>query len=1168
MYSLDSEDTLKDDSEATTVANEKDETEEPNEEMNGEHELIEDRKPVQESNEDEEVLEGTTHAEEEDEEADAENNDENNNENEFDPNLNDEDVASEEIKALTNDDEETHEEEENGSYKEDHGDQDDDDDEQGKEISPSPAMEINGVVTGEPDDGVVQSEGGQIPIDDESDEHDDESKIQNIINSGDMEQLAALVLNGKGLKLIGKSSSSPEIQAFLDNVSAYMNKIRRVHLAAREGSLRDLQSALDRRKFAIAKDDISPDGCSPLHVATVFGHAGIIRYLAGRFPETMAAVDGNGRTALHYAATVNDNGHFFNLLSHLGSNPKAEDNMGHSAEFYTNHEQSDSVLSHRMILKGFGAEEQLADDMLNDQVPDDLHSARRLLDDADTLSTLERCFRLIHLPGKPMHALELPTNSVPGSASSLRTSITTYLARFLKRSIFDKIKLRQSRMDHNLFDLIWPAMKKKERKVDEDLNAGVVIPDFDVLVVFQEFLVPLIKDIHCIDANQDFKPHPKSDFFEFAKSGENGKEDVKEINFNLDESGRWITEGLVECARNLEKFELPINLNTGQLEDVEQILTSKIMTPQFTKAIAETEIGTYYTMNEILESQSEIRTILAATGLLIPLLDINDPYQLPEASALNGQHYPYGRGVYVTQHGNMAIWINAQDHLRVLCCTETHKPGNIGIAYSKIARAMIYLDEVLRFRHSYFLGYLSSRPSFLGTSLRLTLRLDLPHLSKERENLRHLCTVRSIHMITDHGSAIKACNMQSIGLTEWQLFQDYCTAIANIVGLEKDLSMIQIYFLDSRSNAVEIPLFRTEEGRYLATTLGDPLIKGLTEVANSRPTDPIAFLANYLNGFSKQRTMSTNTTDVVEDSKSASPVKAERKASVVETNSDLDEPPATADGPELASSSDDRDEHGQSLLHFACARSHARNGLIQLIEESKVSITFRDELYRTARDVSLQASHPDNAREIDRYILGFAARGELDFFENLVLDGYDHIVDITDKDGNSITKIAETRGQQNIVDYLSSVKEFEENREKLHRAIRESNLDDVVDILSKTDGLKLAKSKNYFGRCAAHVAVLKENEEIVDYIASKYKQSLRVGDNLERTPLHYAMGLSSVETLSRILIKNGAKRVLKDLKGRQPSYYFMNKSDILRLQEEEQEHEEEDANRNRNLNAD
>lgn len=43
-----------------------------------------------------------------------------------------------------------------------------------------------------------------------------------------------------------------------------------------------------------------------------------------------------------------------------------------------------------------------------------------------------------------------------------------------------------------------------------------------------------------------------------------------------------------------------------------------------------------------------------------------------------------------------------------------------------------------------------------------------------------------------------------------------------------------------------------------------------------------------------------------------------------------------------------------------------------------------------------------------------------------------------------------------------------------------------------------------------------------------------------------------MESLSRLLIKAGAKRVLKDLKGRQPSYYFMNKSEILRLKEEEE----------------
>lgn len=68
-----------------------------------------------------------------------------------------------------------------------------------------------------------------------------------------------------------------------------------------------------------------------------------------------------------------------------------------------------------------------------------------------------------------------------------------------------------------------------------------------------------------------------------------------------------------------------------------------------------------------------------------------------------------------------------------------------------------------------------------------------------------------------------------------------------------------------------------------------------------------------------------------------------------------------------------------------------------------------------------------------------------------------------------------------------------------------------------------------------HIAVLLENEEIVDFLASNFKATLHIGDNLARTPLHYAMGVNNVEAISRILIKNGAKRVVKDLKGRQPS---------------------------------
>lgn len=104
-------------------------------------------------------------------------------------------------------------------------------------------------------------------------------------------------------------------------------KIRAVHDAARSGNLRQLQAALDRRKFAVAKDRRTAWGCTPLHLAVLLGQTAVVRYLAGRFPETMAARDSRGRTALHYAGTLADNGHYYNMLLNLGADRSIKDKV-------------------------------------------------------------------------------------------------------------------------------------------------------------------------------------------------------------------------------------------------------------------------------------------------------------------------------------------------------------------------------------------------------------------------------------------------------------------------------------------------------------------------------------------------------------------------------------------------------------------------------------------------------------------------------------------------------------------------------------------------------------------------------------------------------------------------------------------------------------------------
>lgn len=47
-------------------------------------------------------------------------------------------------------------------------------------------------------------------------------EVEDLLENGNMEQLATLVLNGEGRRLVGRQSSNPELQAFIDNVPAYI----------------------------------------------------------------------------------------------------------------------------------------------------------------------------------------------------------------------------------------------------------------------------------------------------------------------------------------------------------------------------------------------------------------------------------------------------------------------------------------------------------------------------------------------------------------------------------------------------------------------------------------------------------------------------------------------------------------------------------------------------------------------------------------------------------------------------------------------------------------------------------------------------------------------------------------------------------------------------------
>ncbi|XP_046994004.1 uncharacterized protein LOC124606083 [Schistocerca americana] len=965
----------------------------------------------------------------------------------------------------------------------------------------------------------------------EDSEQAGDEEVSRLVAAGDVDQLAAMVLSGDGGRLAGLRAHHPDVQAFLDNVPAYMEKIAAVHAAARAGSVRELQAALDRRRFAVARDAGCPARPTPLHAAALLGHTDVVRYLGARFPETLAATDARGRTPLHYAACLADNGHYYHLLTALGARADALDQDGHTPEYYLQHPDE---LSHRQLLQDIGADEAVADNLVDKVGSPDRVSSRRDLEE-ETARALLRCYQQL--------------------------DVALAARRHLPPQRFQQLSRRQTRRDHCLLDVIWPAARRDAAvtaaaaagngpppdpdQLDEAvyLCGGALAPDAESYAVFAELMVPLACELHVLAGpHQVPADHPPSSFRSDRDLREG--DDALLALPDVDSSGKCVRDCTGEVCRNLDGLPLPLGMTLSELEMVERKFLNELEGGALEGG--DVSDGVYVTLQDVLDGRGDLLARLRAEGLAIPL----PPAQsVGSASLINGPHWPHGRGVFLSADGEAAVWLNVQEHLRVV--VRARRPAD---CVARLERALARLSAAASdgFARDRRLGFVAARPCALGCALTLTARARLPRLSRDQRALRRLCAARGLRVGTAgpaHAPPLLLLSARRLlGVDESTAAEEFCTAVANVVQLEQTAAASEERRIASSQGE---PVFWTEEGRYLAASLGDPLIKGLKEIADKRPQDPVTYLATYLfnaaNNHKSIGNMQENNRLI------APPPPAKGRLEAAPIPSDMD--PQEADIEEVPetpeNSAIDRDEHGQSMLHFAAARAHGRNGLFQLLQETGLNAGYRDELYRTARDVAIQANIPDNIHDIDKWVLHLAANGERQKLMELLLEGYDHILDVENDDGLSIIEVVAESEQPETLQFLQSISDFEERREELHNAIRQGNLLRVRELLEADDAELLAIAKNIYGRSSLHIAVLCQDEEITQFLTDRFPATLKTGDNLERTALHYAMGVEKVEELSTFLIRAGARRIAKDLKGRQPSYYFMNKSDILRLQEDE-----------------
>ena len=121
------------------------------------------------------------------------------------------------------------------------------------------------------------------------------------------------------------------------------------------------------------------------------------------------------------------------------------------------------------------------------------------------------------------------------------------------------------------------------------------------------------------------------------------------------------------------------------------------------------------------------------------------------------------RGVYRSTNGELAVMVNEEDHLRIVVRKQS---TDLFAAFGSICTALAALDRshaaTAGIASSPRRGALTVSPTNLGTGMRVTLRLRLPHLGKDHVALEAVCS-QLLRQATNSDAIVRAVPPEGFG---------------------------------------------------------------------------------------------------------------------------------------------------------------------------------------------------------------------------------------------------------------------------------------------------------------------------------------------------------------------------------------------------------------------
>lgn len=158
--------------------------------------------------------------------------------------------------------------------------------------------------------------------------------------------------------------------------------------------------------------------------------------------------------------------------------------------------------------------------------------------------------------------------------------------------------------------------------------------------------------------------------------------------------------------------------------------------------------------------------------------------------------WPDARGIWHNDAKNFLVWINEEDHTRVI---SMEKGGNMKAVFERFCDGLQKVEKLImenkgkQFMHSDHLGYILTCPSNLGTGLRGGVHVKLPKVSQDKRFDEILGKLRLQKRGTGGvdtasvGGVFDISNADRLGFSEVELVQYVVDGVNLLIEMEKKL---------------------------------------------------------------------------------------------------------------------------------------------------------------------------------------------------------------------------------------------------------------------------------------------------------------------------------------------------------------------------------------------